>query len=329
MAGDWDAGPGTDLADLLTPLASNVATLVPKPLQRLRRLVERRQPAAEQGTPAQARQNIHRHYDLSNDLFASFLDETLSYSSAMFEDRRRSRRRAPRNAARSTRSWISPRCDPAATMLEIGTGWGELAIQAAQRGARVTTVTLSSEQRDLALRRVAAAGVGGPGRHPPRRLPRSDRPVRRDRERRDDRSGRPAFLARLLRHPRPAARRRRPSRPAVDHHRRTTGCSPPATPTRGSTSTSSRAGSFRRRGHRVDAAGPYVVGDHRTPRLRPGLRDHIEVLARDVPRQLADDRRRPRFDGVFRRMWEFYLAYCEAGFRARYLGVSQFALARP
>ena len=37
----------------------------------------------------------------------------------------------------------------------------------------------------------------------------------------------------------------------------------------------------------------------------------------------------PRFDGVFRRMWEFYLAYCEAGFRARYLGVSQFALARP
>ena len=37
----------------------------------------------------------------------------------------------------------------------------------------------------------------------------------------------------------------------------------------------------------------------------------------------------PRFDGVFKRMWQFYLAYCEAGFRARYLGVSQFALARP
>ena len=86
MAGDWDTGPGTDLADLLTPLARNVTTMVPPSLQRFRRLVERRQPADELGTPSQARKNIHRHYDLSNDLFTSFLDETLSYSSAMFED---------------------------------------------------------------------------------------------------------------------------------------------------------------------------------------------------------------------------------------------------
>ena len=150
MAGDWDAGPGTDLADLLTPLASNVATLVPKPLQRLRRFVERRQPAAEQGTPTQARQNIHRHYDLSNDLFAAFLDETLSYSSAMFEvgDDLASAQRRKIDAVLDLAA-VQPGC----TMLEIGTGWGQLAIQAAQRGARVTTVTLSSEQRDLALRR--------------------------------------------------------------------------------------------------------------------------------------------------------------------------------
>ena len=156
MAGDWDTGAGTDLADLLTPLASNVATLVPKPLQRFRRLVERRQPAVEQGTPSQARQNIHRHYDLSNDLFAAFLDETLSYSSAMFEagDDLASAQRRKVEAVLDLAA-VGPGCE----MLEIGTGWGQLAIQAARRGARVTTVTLSTEQRDLALRRVAEAGV--------------------------------------------------------------------------------------------------------------------------------------------------------------------------
>ena len=156
MAGDWDAAPGTDLADLLTPFAANVATLVPPSLQRLRRLVERRQPASEQATISQARENISRHYDLSNDLFATFLDESLSYSSALFEtgddlaiaQRRKIDAILDRAAVRST-----------STMLEIGTGWGELAIRAAQRGAHVTTVTLSAEQRDLALRRVADAGL--------------------------------------------------------------------------------------------------------------------------------------------------------------------------
>ena len=163
MVGDWDTGPGTDLADLLTPLASNVATMVPEPLQRFRRLIERRQPTGEQGTPSQARQNIHRHYDLSNDLFASFLDETLSYSSAMFgealfgdgDDLAAAQRR--KIDAILNLASVGPGCE----MLEIGTGWGELAIRAAQRGAHVTTVTLSTEQRDLALRRVAAAGVSG------------------------------------------------------------------------------------------------------------------------------------------------------------------------
>lgn len=156
MAGDWDTCPGTDLADLLTPFANNVATLIPKPLQRLRVVAERRQPASEQATQSQARENIHRHYDLSNDLFAAFLDDTLSYSSALFEegdDLASAQRR--KIAAILDLAGVGPGC----TMLEIGTGWGELAIQAAQRGAQVTSLTLSTEQRDLAIRRVGAAGV--------------------------------------------------------------------------------------------------------------------------------------------------------------------------
>ncbi|MEO7370947.1 MAG: class I SAM-dependent methyltransferase, partial [Ilumatobacteraceae bacterium] len=156
MAGDWDAAPGTDLADLLTPLAANVATLVPPVLQRLRGLVDLRQPASERATIPQAQENISRHYDLSNQLFAAFLDETMSYSSALFEE--------GDDLATAQLRKIDAILDRAAVssgtrMLEIGTGWGELAIRAARRGADVTTVTLSIEQRDLAIRRVADAGL--------------------------------------------------------------------------------------------------------------------------------------------------------------------------
>ena len=85
-AGDWRAGPGTDLADLLTPFASRVTTLIPAPLQRLRVLVHRRVPANQENTLDGSRANIAAHYDLSNDLFAAFLDPTMSYSSAWFDD---------------------------------------------------------------------------------------------------------------------------------------------------------------------------------------------------------------------------------------------------
>ena len=241
MAGDWDAGPGTDLADLLTPLATQLTTLVPQPLQRFRRLVERRQPAGEQSTPSQARQNIHRHYDLSNDLFASFLDETLSYSSAMFED--------GDDLATAQRRKIDAILDlaavgPGRAMLEIGTGWGQLAIQAARRGAHVTTITLSTEQRDARRTARRRRPASRPGPNPPRRLSRGDRRLRRDRERRDDRSGRIALLARIYfatldRLLRPGGR----DRPAVDHHRPRPAARHPRLRTPGSTSTSSPAGS--------------------------------------------------------------------------------------
>ncbi len=69
---------------MLTVLAGNAADLVPAPLQRLRPLWALRKPAAQLNTPEGSRENISRHYDLSNDLFALFLDGTLSYSSAVF-----------------------------------------------------------------------------------------------------------------------------------------------------------------------------------------------------------------------------------------------------
>ena len=82
MAGDWRAGPGTDLADLLTPFASRLTTLIPPALQRLRVLADRRVPHDHENTLDGSRTNIAAHYDLSNDLFAAFLDPTMTYSSA-------------------------------------------------------------------------------------------------------------------------------------------------------------------------------------------------------------------------------------------------------
>jgi cyclopropane-fatty-acyl-phospholipid synthase len=81
MVGDWTS---TTLAELLTPFAAKLTTLVPPTLQRLRRWVVARTPVEENNTIDGARENIHRHYDLSNELFAAFLDETMRYSSAMF-----------------------------------------------------------------------------------------------------------------------------------------------------------------------------------------------------------------------------------------------------
>src|ERR1700722_4383283 len=64
MAGDWRPGPGTDLADLLTPFAERRATLVPPVMQRLRVLVDRRIPAIQKNTLEGSRTNIAAHYDL-------------------------------------------------------------------------------------------------------------------------------------------------------------------------------------------------------------------------------------------------------------------------
>jgi cyclopropane-fatty-acyl-phospholipid synthase len=162
MAGDWDCA---DLTGLLTVFAQHVDTLVPRPLQSLRRFYVRRQPAADDASEQQARGNIHRHYDLSNDLFALFLDETMTYSAALFPEGPGG---APVAAAplladaqrrKIDRLLDLARVGPGSRILEIGTGWGELAIRAAQRRAQVLTVTLSEEQHALAAERIQRAGL--------------------------------------------------------------------------------------------------------------------------------------------------------------------------
>lgn len=324
MAGDWDTAPGTDLADLLTPFAGSLTTLIPRQLQHLRRLVERRQPAGDNPTRAQARNNIRRHYDLSNDLFASFLDETLSYSSALFEE--------GDDLATAQRRKIDAILDLAdvragCEVLEIGTGWGELAIVAARRGARVTSITLSAEQRDLALQRVAEAGLADrvrilltdyrevTGRYDsivsvemieavglrywPDFFAALDRLLLPD--------GSIGLQSITMAHDRMWATRNSytwihkyifpggiiPSVDAIDRAMRA--------------STALRIAAQR------DFGPDYATT---LKCWRDSFLAHWPTIAGE------------RFDGVFRRMWEFYLAYCEAGFRAGHLGVSQFCITR-
>ena len=163
LTGAWDEGPSARpgaLGEFLTVLAADLATLVPAPLQRLRSAVVPRVPRTHRGDLDSTRDNVAHHYDLSNDLFALFLDPTLSYSAAWFDDPATA---TATDLPAAQHRKIDRLLDQAGVgqgtrLLEIGTGWGELAIRAARRGATVHSITLSVEQLELAEKRIAAAG---------------------------------------------------------------------------------------------------------------------------------------------------------------------------
>lgn len=105
-----------------------------------------------------SRRNIHAHYDLSNDLFALFLDPTLAYSSAVFASADESLEQAQCRKFDAFAQKLS--LGPDDHVLEIGCGWGGFAIHAARTyGCRVTGITISQEQYALAQERVRAAGL--------------------------------------------------------------------------------------------------------------------------------------------------------------------------
>jgi cyclopropane-fatty-acyl-phospholipid synthase len=106
-----------------------------------------------------ARKHIAAHYDLGNELFASFLDESMLYSCAYFPHEEASLEEA--QLAKLERICDELRLGPENHLLEIGSGWGGLAIHAArEHGCRVTTTTISPAQHELASRRVREAGLG-------------------------------------------------------------------------------------------------------------------------------------------------------------------------
>ena len=161
QAGDWSS---PQLADLLTAFATQLTTVVPSGLQGLRVWAQRVHGRLESNTAAVSRRNTSAHYDLSNEMFATFLDETMTYSCAWFDSVDSEGADDEDGLTRAQLRKIDAVLDyagvtQASEVIEIGTGWGALSIRAAQRGATVTSLTLSVEQQRLAQRRVRDAGV--------------------------------------------------------------------------------------------------------------------------------------------------------------------------
>lgn len=333
MAGDWDCA---DLTGLLTVFAAHVDELVPPWLQRLRGLAVRRQPKDDAQTIQGARRNISRHYDLSNDLFALFLDETMTYSSALFgteadgspvavppSDHLLAEAQRRKIDRLLDRAGVGPGC----RVLEVGTGWGELAIRAARRGARVRTITISREQRALAARRVAEAGLAGQVSVELRDYRDVDgefdaicsvEMLEAVGERYWD-----AYFAALDAHLAPGGRiglqtiTMPHDRMLATRHTYTWihkyifpgGLLPSVTAIENSLTQATR----------LRITGREDFGAHYAETLR---------IWRERFRARADEVTSLGFDEVFNRMWNFYLCYSEAGFRAGYIGVSQLTLAR-
>lgn len=327
-AGDWSAAAGTDLADALAPFAEQLTTLLPQWLLRLRHLVDQPIPVNQRGSREHTQGNIAAHYDLSNEMFAAFLDPTLTYSSALFDA---TRPRAEQSLEAAQLRKIDAVLDLAdvgrgTRLLEIGTGWGTLAIEAARRGAVVTTVTLSTEQADLARQRIASAGLAEQvevlvqdyreivgtfdaivsvemieavgERYWPEFFGALARLVRP--------GGAIALQSILMSHRRYLTTRDSygwiqkhifpggliPSQTAIEQHARAAGL---------------HLG-------RTSAFGPDYAETLR--RWRVSFAEAWPAIRSD------------RFGEEFRRTWEFYLAYCEAGFRTGYLDVAQLRLDR-
>ena len=330
VAGDWRPGAGTDLAELLTVFAERLTTLLPTWLQRLRGLVDMRIPDQHDNSIEGSRANIAAHYDLSNELFASFLDPTMSYSSGWFDagtsgDTATDLERAQVRKIDAMLDLAGVRAGT--RLLEIGSGWGALAIRAGQRGARVTSITLSEEQMRLARQRVDEAGLSAlveirvqdyrevqgsfdaivsvemieavGEAYWPDYFTTLDRLLAP--------GGAIGIQAITMAHDRVLATRR--SFGWIQKYIFPGGLIP-----------SLRAIDETLAGHTT----LHVVQNRE-------LREHYARtlrIWRDRFIAASPGLRGQGFDDTFRRMWEFYLAYSEAGFRSGYLGVSQLRLVR-
>ena len=167
IAGDWST---PDLLALMNVMVANrnaiesviYGTWWGRLLYRVRHLMRR-------NSRTGSKKNIHAHYDIGNAFYRLWLDETMTYSSALFADDRPAANTdaaedfvalPQAQAAKYERVLDRLAVAPGAHVLEIGCGWGGFAGSAAARGLRVTGLTLSTEQRDLAIEQLGSAGHG-------------------------------------------------------------------------------------------------------------------------------------------------------------------------
>jgi len=326
VAGDWST---SDLARLMTVFIRNrtaaesviYGSALGRLLYRVRHLLNR-------NTKAQAKKNIHAHYDLGNDFYSLWLDRSMTYSSALFagvQDPHAPATAAELEAAQHNkyaRVLGELALPPGARVLEIGCGWGGFAQRAAQAGLAVTGLTLSPSQLAHARDRLAREGLN------------ADLKLQDYR----DESGRydgiasiemfeavgeaywPTYFDTLKRclapHGRACVQTIEIDEALFERYRRSTdfiqqyifpgGMLP-----------SPRA--FEAQAH---AAGLRIVNAHSFGR------DYARTLATWRTLFISQDRAVHvlGFDQRFIRIWEFYLAYCEAAFAEGNTDVTQYTL---
>ena len=157
LRGDWDCD---DLTAFLRIFVRNIEATdqLDRGLSRIGKWVNRLYHRWHANSKSGSRRNIHAHYDLGNEFFRLILDDTLAYSSGIFL----SPTSTLREASLETMDRFCRKLDlrPNDHLLEIGTGWGGLAIHAAKQfGCRVTTTTISQQQFDVARQRIDEAGL--------------------------------------------------------------------------------------------------------------------------------------------------------------------------
>jgi cyclopropane-fatty-acyl-phospholipid synthase len=323
MAGEWTT---PDLTALLMFFADNLDTqpdiVAGGPLTRFAHWIYHQFRA---NTKAQAKRNIEAHYDLGNDFYEKWLDPSMTYSSARFTKPEQSLEDAQHEKYRALADSIG--LEAGDHVLEIGCGWGGFAEYAARdRGARVTCLTLSKEQMAFAQERMERLQLG-------------DRVDIKLQDYRDETGtydkvasiemfeavGQeywPSFFGKVRDCLKPGGRA-------------------------GLQIISIRDDLFESYARRTDFIQRYIFPGGVLPSLEK-LKDEfsraslslekIEAFATDYADTLAEWMKRFAaawteikplgFDDRFRRMWEFYLAYCEAGFRTGRIDVAQYTLAR-
>lgn len=274
-----------------------------------------------------SKQNISAHYDLSNEFFAQFLDPSMMYSAAIYPHNEATLEQASLNKLEH----ISQKLElcPADHLLEIGTGWGSMAIYAAEKfGCRVTTTTISSEQYDYAVEAVKKAGM-------------EDRVevLFKDYRELDGTYDKLVSIEMI------EAVGHRYYR---DYFQR---CSQLLKPNgllliQSITIADQR---YLQARNSVDFIQKYIFPGGALPSVQVianQISDHtnmqivgLEDITKHYAKTLADWRtnffssieqiRELGFDEVFERMWEYYLCYCEGGFRERVISTVQVLAAKP
>ena len=271
--------------------------------------------------------NIAAHYDLGNEFFQLFLDPTMMYSSALFSDNSASLEVASETKLDELCQQLELKADD--HLLEIGTGWGGMAIHAAKNfGCRVTTTTISQEQYDFASARVREEGLEGQitllcedyrnltGEYDKLVSIEMIEAVGHDFYQNYFRmcsgllkpNGKMVIQAITM-----ADQRYKEARDSVDFIKRYIfpgGCLPS-----------------------VAVMAQHIARDTdmQIVHLRDITNDYAETLAHWRQRFLANLEavRGMGFSEEFVRMWDFYLCYCEGGFRERVISTVQLAFAKP